>query len=231
MLRLFASWFSLDNDIILDFFSGSATTAHAVMAQNAEDGGNRKFIMVQIPEATPEDSEARKAGYATIADIGKERIRRAGKKIREENADTLSKRETPLDTGFRVFKVDSTNMKDTFYHPSALKQESLLDTVDTIKADRTPEDILAQVMLDLGLTLDLSIETRTLRGNTVYVVAGNALVACFDAQIDFGIVDDIAAIEPLKIVFRDSSFATDQDRINLETRMKRLSPDTIVTVL
>jgi adenine-specific DNA-methyltransferase len=217
--------------LVLDFFSGSATTAHAAMQQNAEDGGNRKFIMVQLAEETPSESEARKAGYENIAQLGRERIRRAGAKIRTDYADKLKERTTPLDTGFRTYRVDDTNMKDVFYHPTEMKQSSLLDTVDNIKEDRSPEDLLTQVMLDLGLTLDLPIEARDMRGNTVYVVANGALVACFDTDIDFSIVDDIAALSPLKLVFRDASFKTDADRINLDTRMKRISPDTTITVL
>ena len=217
--------------LCLDFFSGSATTAHAVIALNAEDGGNRKFIMVQIPEETPEDSEAQKAGYKNIADIGKERIRRAGKKILEQNREKLKERETPLDTGFRVYKADTTNMKDVYYHPSELKQDSLLGFADNIKDDRTPEDLLTQVILDLGLELSLPIEQKKLKGNTVYFVQSNALVACFDDAIDFAIVDEIAKLEPLKVVFKDSCFKEEQDRTNIETRFKRLSPDTVISVL
>ncbi len=220
-----------ENDLILDFFAGSATTAHAVMQLNAEDGGNRKYIMVQIPEKTEEDSEAYKAGYKYISDISKERIRRVGKKILEENKEELAKREKPLDVGFRAYKADTTNMKDVYYHPSHVVQEDLFNLVSNIKEDRTPEDLLTQVILNLGLTLDLPIEKKELRGNAVYFVAGNALVACFDDKIDFGIVDDIATHEPLKVVFKDASFKEEQDRTNVDTRMKRLSPETIITVL
>jgi adenine-specific DNA-methyltransferase len=231
LITFFVKQVSNDQDIVLDFFSGSATTAHAVMSLNAEDGGNRKFIMVQIPEETPEDSEARKAGYKNIAEISKERIRRAGKKIFEENKESLAKRSTPLDVGFRVYKADTTNMKDVYYHPSVVGQTDLLNFVSNIKEDRTPEDLLTQVILDLGLTLDLPIEKKVLRGNAVYFVAGNALVACFDNNIDFGIVEDIAKYEPLKVVFKDASFKEEQDRTNVDTKFKRLSPDTIITVL
>lgn len=219
------------DDIILDFFSWSATTAHAVMQLNAEDGWNRKFIMAQLPEETDPESEAYKAGYKYITDIGKERIRRAGKKILEENKDTLAKRETPLDIWFRVYKTDSSNMKDVYYHPSQISQDKLGLFVSNVKDDRTPEDLLTQVMLDLGLTLDLSIEEKKIKGNKVFFVAGNSLVACFDQKIDFAIVDEIAESQPLKVVFRDASFADDKDRINVETRMKRLSPETIVSVI
>lgn len=218
-------------DIILDFFSGSATTAHAVMQINTEDGGDRKFIMVQLPEKTDEGSEAHKAGYKNIAEIGKERIRRAGKKILEDNKESLEKREKPLDIGFRVYKTDTTNMKDVYYHPSTVGQKDLLGQIDNIKEDRNAEDLLTQVILDLGLTLDLPIEKKKIKSNDVYFVASNSLVACFDDKIDFSIIDDIANYKPLKVVFKDTSFKEEQDRTNLETRFKRLSPDTIITVL
>ena len=231
--------FTKANDIILDFFSGSATTAHAVMQLNAEDGGNRKFIMVQLPEKTDENSEAYKAGYKTIAEIGKERIRRAGKKILSElesKSQQLKLGEEPvdaskLDIGFRVYKTDSTNMKDVFYHPSELKQMTLDDLLSNIKEDRTPEDLLTQVILDLGLELSLPIETKKILGNTVFIVQTNALVACFDNDIDFKIVDTISDLKPLKVVFKDAGFKDDKDRINVEERFKRLSPETKVTVI
>ena len=230
---------NLKSDIILDFFSGSATTAHAVMQLNAEDGGNRKFIMVQLPEPCDENSEAFKAGYKTIPEIGKERIRRAGKKIVDElktKNQQLKLGEEPvdaskLDIGFRVYKTDSTNMKDVFYHPSALKQDQLSFLESNIKEDRTPEDLLTQVILDLGLELTLPIETKKILGNTVFIVQTNALVACFDKDIDFKIVDTISDLKPLKVVFKDASFKDDKDRINVEERFKRLSPETKVTVI
>ena len=231
LITFFVKQATRNEDILIDFFSGSATTAHAVLAQNVEDGGKRRFVMVQISEETPDGSEARKAGYKTIAEIGKERIRRAGKKILEENRETLKERVAPLDVGFRVYKTDTTNMKDVYYHPSELKQESLLGHIDNVKDDRTPEDLLTQVILDLGLELSLPIEQKKIQGNTVYFVQGNALVACFDEAIDFGIVDEIAKLEPLKVIFRDSCFKEEQDRTNVETRFKRLSPDTVITVL
>ena len=227
------------NDIILDFFSGSATTAHAVMQLNAEDGGNRKFIMVQLPEPCDENSEAYKAGYKTIAEIGKERIRRAGKKINDEiqaknpqlNLSVEQVDISKLDIGFRVYKTDSTNMKDVFYHPSELKQDQLSFLESNIKEDRTPEDLLTQVILDLGLELTLPIETKKILGNTVFIVQTNALVACFDKDIDFKIVDTISDLKPLKVVFKDASFKDDKDRINVEERFKRLSPETKVSVI
>ena len=227
------------SDIILDFFSGSGTTAHAVMQLNAEDGGNRKFIMVQLPEKADEDSEAYKAGYKSIAEIGKERIRRAGKKIVEElkvknQQLKLSEEQvdaSKLDIGFRVYKTDDTNMKDVFYHPNELKQDQLNLLESNIKEDRTPEDLLTQVILDLGLELSLPIETKKIFSNTVYIVQTNALVACFDNDIDFKIVDAISDLKPLKVVFKDASFKDDKDRINVEERFKRLSPVTKVTVI
>jgi len=227
------------NDIILDFFSGSATTAHAVMQLNAEDGGNRKFIMVQLPEPCDENSEAFKAGYKNIAEIGKERIRRAGKKIVEElkkKNQQLELGEEPvdlneLDIGFRVYKTDTSNLKDVFYHPSELDQGMLSSLESNIKEDRTPEDLLTQVLLDLGLELTLPIETKQMFGNTVYIVQTNALIACFDENVDFRIVDQIADLKPLRVVFKDASFINDKDRINVEERFKRLSPETKATVI
>ncbi|MPM28403.1 hypothetical protein SDC9_74925 [bioreactor metagenome] len=227
------------NDIILDFFSGSSTTAHAIMNLNAEDNGNRKFIMVQLPEACDENSEAFKAGYKNIAEIGKERIRRAGNQIVEElkkRNQQLELGEEPvdlnkLDIGFRVYKTDSSNMKDVFYHPLELDQKMLSSLESNIKEDRTPEDLLTQVILDLGLELTLPIEIKQILGNTVYFVQTNALVACFDENVDFNIVDHIADHKPLRVVFRDASFVDDKDRINVEERFKRLSPETKVTVI
>jgi len=219
------------NALVLDFFSGSATTAHAVMQLNAEDGGNRKFIMTQLAEKTDEKSEAFKAGYKTISEIGMERIRRAGKKILEENNDKLKERETPLDIGFRVYKTDTTNMKDVYYNPSELEQSNLLDVINNVKEDRNAEDLLAQVILDRGLTLDLEIEQKEIKNHKVFFVASNSLVACFDNNINFEIVDEIAKCEPLKVVFKDSCFKDDKDRINVENRFKRLSPETVISVL
>jgi adenine-specific DNA-methyltransferase len=230
---------SSGDDIVLDYFSGSATTAHAVMKLNAEDGGNRKFIMVQLPELCDEKSEAFKAGYKTIAEIGKERIRRAGEKIVEELKEKNQKLDLgeemvdpeKLDIGFRVYKTDSSNMKDVFYHPYDVDQNKLPFVVSNIKEDRTAEDLLTQVMLELGLTLDLPIEKMSILGNTVYVVQTNALIACFNDNINFSIVDEIADLKPLQVVFKDASFKDDKDRINVEERFKRLSSDTKVTVI
>ncbi len=223
------------DDIILDFFSGSATTAHAVMQLNAEDGGNRKHIQVQLAEPTDPSSEAYKAGYKTIPEISRERIRRAAAKIRTDYAEQIAKREEagnmPLDTGFRAYKLASSNFTDTRLHPSQTSQTTLLEVTDTIKPDRTSEDILTEVILDLGLTLDLPIEQKQIAGHAVYFVGGNALVACFDDTISLDIVNDIAAAKPLLVVFKDLSFANDEVRINIDIRLKQLSPDTNIKVV
>ena len=212
------------NQTILDFFSGSATTAHAVMELNAEDGGSRKYIMVQLPESTDEKSEAYKAGYENIVEIGKERIRRAGKKIKEEtNAN--------IDYGFRVYKVDSTNMKDVYYRPDDLGQSMLDQLESNIKGDRTDMDLLTQVMLETGLELSLPMETKKIRGKEVHFVAENSLVACFGENVDEELIKEIAKIEPLKVVFRDSSFRSCPDKINLEEIFKGISPGTDIRVL
>lgn len=215
------------SDIILDFFSGSATTAHAVMQLNAEDGGNRQFIMVQLPEETPEDSPARKAGFATIAEIGKERIRRAGKKILEGECH----QDWNKDVGFRVLKVDSSNMAEVYYAPDATTQAQLSLFTDNIKPDRKPEDLLFQVLLDWGVDLTLPIERRTVQGKTVFFVAQNALVACFDSGVNAELVKELAGHTPLRVVFRDSGFVDDATRINVEQIFKQLSPATEVKVL
>ena len=212
------------NSIILDFFSGSATTADSVMQLNAEDNGNRKFILVQIPEKLSENTESYKEGYKTICDLGEERIRRTGKKIKEEtNAD--------IDYGFRVYKVDSSNMKDVYYTPAELKQSQLNMFESNVKEDRTAEDLLTQVILDLGLTLDLKIEEKKILSNNVYFVESNSLVACFDDVIDINIIDEICKCKPLKIVFKESSFKTDSDKINTFERIKKLSSETEINVI
>jgi len=216
------------NDIVLDFFSGSATTAHAVMQLNAEDSGNRKFIMVQLPEITDEKSEAHKAGYKNIAEISKERIRRAGKKILEDNA-TKEGIEN-LDIGFRVLKIDSTNMKDVYYTPDTLKQADMLDLASNIKEDRTSEDLLFQVMLDWGLELSLTIERKTVAGKEGFYVAGNSLVACFD-DLTFDVVDEVSKDHPLRFVSAEKAIHLDHDKTNIKERFKQLSPDTEVKFL
>ena len=215
------------DEIILDFFSGSATTAHAVMQLNAEDGGNRKFIMVQLPEACDEKSEAYKAGYKNICEIGKERIRRAGKKIKEESPLTTAN----LDTGFRVLKLDSSNMRDVFYKPEELTQMSMLDTQDNIKPDRSAEDLLFQVMLDMGAPLSAKIEQNTVCGKQVFTVADNYLMACFEDNLAEDVITAIAKQQPLYAVFRDSSFTTDSVAKNVEQIFATYSPDTKLSIL
>ena len=220
--------YSSKNDIVMDFFAGSSTTAHAVMQLNAEDGGNRKFIMVQIPETTDEKSEAYKAGYPTIAEISKERIRRAGTKIRQDNAD---KDLTQLDTGFRVLKIDTTNMADIYYRPEDYSQDLLGSLENNIKEDRSDEDLLFQFMLDTGVPLSLPIERTQLPsksgGHTIYQVGGNSLIASLD-YIDANMVNDIAALNPLKFITSERAIATDSDKTNIKERFKQLSPHTDV---
>lgn len=216
------------NDLILDFFAGSSSTAHAILQLNAEDSGNRKFIMVQLPEKIDEESEAFKAGFKTISEISKERIRRAGKKIVEDNKDKEGKEN--LDIGFRVLKIDSTNMKDVYYTPDALKQADMLDLASNIKEDRTSEDLLFQVMLDWGLELSLPIERKTVAGKEVFYVAGNSLVACFD-ELNFDVVDEVAKDHPLRFVSAEKAIHLDHDKTNIKERFKQLSPDTEVKFL
>ena len=217
-----------DSDaIIMDFFSGSGTTAHAVMQLNGEDKGNRKFIMVQLPESTGEKSDAYKAGYKTICDIGEERIRRAGKKIREESPLTTS----DLDTGFRVFRVDSSNMKDVYYRPQDFKQGQLDLFADNIKEDRTPEDLLFQVMLDLGVLLSSKIEETTIDGKKVFSVADGYLIACFDKDVTDETVKAIAKQHPFYAVFRDAGLSSDSVMTNFEQIFETYSPGTRRKVL
>ncbi len=224
MLNNFLEMITGDDYLCMDFFSGSASFAHAVMHHNSIYNKNLKFILVQIPEINEMESDYIKHGFETICDMGEERIRRAGKKIKEEtNAN--------IDYGFRVYKVDSSNMKDVYYKPSELGQTNLFDMMSNIKEDRTPEDLLTQVMLDLGLTLDLKIEEKTILNNKVYYVADNALVACFDDSVNINIIDEICKCKPLKVVFKDMSFKSDKDKINLEERVKKLSPDTEISIL
>ena len=270
------------NTIVLDFFSGSATTAHAVMQLNAEDGGNRKFIMVQLPELTDEKSEAYKAGYKNICEIGKERIRRAGKKIVEElkgwdkknNIDSKGKVEInnvvvsksvtfknednemqrdeinlynekdyykfnpdKLDIGFRVFKLDSSNMKDTYYEPSQYTTSLLDQLEENIKPDRTPQDLLFQVMLDLGLMLDSKIEEKVINNKKVFIVGeyneviSPDLICCFDSNVDNDTVKEIANLKPRYAVFRDSSMAKDSVATNFDQIFETYSPSTTRKVL
>jgi len=214
------------NTIVMDYFAGSSTTAHAVMQLNAEDGGNRIFIMVQIPEVCDEKSEAFKAGYNNITEISKERIRRAGKKIKTEVALTAQE----LDIGFRVLKVDTSNMADVYYTPDAIKQDLVTGMMDNIKPDRKPEDLLFQVLLDWGVDLTLPIIKKLIQGKTVFFVnqAPYDLVACFDAGVTETLIKELAGHKPLRVVFRDSSFASDAVKINAEQIFKQLSPGTEV---
>ncbi len=213
--------------LVLDFFSGSATTAHAVMQLNAEDGGNRRFIMVQLPEKTDENSEAFKAGYKNICEIGKERIRRVGKKIKEDSPLTT----TNLDTGFRVLKLSSSNMEGVYYTPKDTDQRNLFNMVDNVKPDRTGEDLLFQVMLELGATLDSKIETTTVGGKTIYNVGEGYLVACFDKDVTDEVVTAIAKMQPLYAVLRDTSMKNDATATNFEQIFKTYSPNTTTRIL
>ena len=213
------------DDIILDFFSGSATTAHSCMKYNMMNGGNRRFIMVQLPELTDEKSEAYKAGYKNICEIGEERIRRAGKKIQEENPDKK------LDIGFRVFKVDDTNMKDVYYAPKEYSQTQLSMFESNIKDDRTDEDLLYGCLLDWGVELSLPHKVETIDGKRVHIVNEDDLIACFEENISETVVKEIAKRQPTRVVFRDSSFSSDDNRINVEEIFKLQSPNTRVKVI
>lgn len=215
------------DSIILDFFSGSATTAHAVMQLNAEDGGNRKFIMVQLPEVCDEKSEAYKAGYKNICEIGKERIRRAGKKIKDENPLTTQ----DLDIGFRVLKCDTSNMKDVYYNPKDIEISLFENDDNNIKEDRTPEDLLFQVMLDLGVLLSSKIEEIEIAGKKVFNVGDGFLIACFDENVTEETIKEVAKQKPYYFVMRDSSMANDSVATNFEQIFATYSPDTVRKVL
>jgi len=252
------------DDYVLDFFSGSASSAHAILKLNAKDNGNRKFIMVQLPELTEIDSDEYKAGYKNICEIGKERIRRAGKKIIEDQLlmlnnkkaelDKLTKGQLSLDddakvdalkdeinhlqltinhldTGFRVYRLDSSNMQDVYYKPQEYKQENLDLFADNVNPDRTADDLLAQVMLDWGLPLSLKIEQAAVAGKNLFKVAGDSLFACFDNGIDVDFAREIAKQKPLRIVFRDAGFKSDTDKTNVKQLLKQLSPETEMKVL
>ena len=219
---------SKKDSIILDFFSGSATTAHAVMKLNAEDGGHRKFIMVQLPEKTDEKSEAYKAGYKNICEIGKERIRRAGRKIKEDAGLTAP---ADLDIGFRCLRLDSSNMENVYYTPEETRQQDLFSLVDNVKPDRTPEDLLFQVMLDLGVLLSSPIETMEISGKKVFNVADGFLLACFDHDVTEETVKAIAQMKPYYAVFRDSSMANDSVATNFDQIFETYSPETVRKVL
>ncbi len=253
MIKRLCGFVTDSSSIILDFFSGSATTAHAVMQLNAEDGGHRKFIMVQLPEKTDEKSEAYKAGYKNICEIGKERIRRAGQKIRNEELETIRNEKlgmrnenggdnfsllTPnssLDIGFRVLKCDSSNMKDVYYNPAEFEPSMFDNLVDNIKDDRTPEDLLFQVMLDLGILLSSKIQVRNVelgvRNYTYFDVADGFLIACFDKEITTDVITEIAKKQPYYFVMRDNGFADDSVATNFEQIFATYSPETVRRVL
>lgn len=215
------------DSLVLDFFSGSATTAHAVMQMNAEDGGHRRFIMVQLPEKTDEKSEAKKAGFDTICDIGEERIRRAGEKIKEESPLTTKE----LDTGFRVFRVDDSNMKDVYYSADEVSQDTLDGMISNIKEDRSALDLLFGCLVDWGIPLSKKCTSETVDGHTIYDYGEGDLLACFDTDISESVIEAMARKKPLRAVFRDGCFSGSQDKINVFEIFKMLSPDTTIRVL
>lgn len=228
LLRTITSYATSTSDLVLDFFSGSATTAHAVMKLNAEDGGHRKFIMVQLPEKTDEKSEAYKAGYKNICEIGKERIRRAGRKIKEDAGLTAP---ADLDIGFRCLRLDSSNMENVYYTPEEISQQDMFSLVDNVKPDRNPEDLLFQVMLDLGVLLSSPIEVKEIAGKKVFNVAEGFLLACFDHDVTEETVKAIAQMKPYYAVFRDSSMANDSVATNFDQIFETYSPETVRKVL
>ena len=213
-----------DNDIVLDFFSWSATTAQACMELNAEDWVDRKFIMVQLPEVCEEWSAAYNAWYRNICEIWKERIRKSAELIKKKSS-------FDIDYGFRVYRVDESCMKDVYYHPEKIDQNLLIKDISNIKEDRSPEDILTQVILNLWLTLDLPIEEKTVWKNRIFYVAWNSLIACFDPNVDSSVMEEVAKDQPIKMVFCDSCFKNDEDRINVENKVRRISPETTVKVI
>lgn len=215
------------DSLVLDFFSGSATTAHAVMQMNAEDGGHRRFIMVQLPEKTDEKSEAKKAGFDTICDIGEERIRRAGEKIKEESPLTTKE----LDTGFRVFRVDDSNMKDVYYSADEVSQDALDGMISNIKEDRSALDLLFGCLVDWSIPLSKKCTSETVDGHTIYDYGEGDLLACFETDISESVIEAMARKKPLRAVFRDGCFSGSQDKINVFEIFKMLSPDTTIRVL
>ncbi|MBV1824983.1 site-specific DNA-methyltransferase [Komagataeibacter oboediens] len=212
------------DDVVLDFFAGASTTAHAVLNINAVDGGNRKFIMIQLPEACAKGSEAFNLGFKNVAEISKRRIAAAGKKI----AGGTCHKEWRKDVGFRVLKVDTSNMQDVYYRPDQIDQKDLLAAVDNIKPDRNPEDLLFQVLVDWGVDLTLPIKRETVKGKTVFFVDGNALIACFETGLTEELVKELAGREPLRVIFRDNGFVSDAVKINVEQVFRQLSPGTDV---
>lgn len=219
-----------NDDILIDFFAGSCTAAHALMLLNAEDGANRRFIMVQVPEKCDDKSEARKIGYSVVSDIGKNRIRKAAEKIRKEFSDASSTKHTDLDLGFRLLKVDTSNMADVYYAPDALDKINLDLFVDNIKPERTAEDLLFQIMVDWGVDLALPISRKSIQGKEVFFVDANALATCFDAHggVDEAFVKELAKSQPLRVVFRDAGFKDSAIKINVEQIFRLLSPATEV---
>lgn len=226
-IQYFVNSGTKENDIIMDFFSGSATTAHAVMQLNAEDGGHRKFIMVQLPEVCDEKSEAYKAGYKNICEIGKERIRRAGEKIKADNPLTTQ----DLDIGFRVFKVDSSNMNDVYYSAGEYSQDMLVNLEDNIKPDRTDLDLLFGCLLDWGLPISLPYTSEQIENCTVHTYNEGDLIACFDENIPEIVIKEIAKRKPIRAVFRDAGFGSSPEKINVTEIFKMLAPDTDVKVI
>ena len=235
-------------DIVLDFFAGSGTTAQAIMSLNAQDNGRRRFVLVQLDEAPDAKSDALNAGYSTIAQICRERLRRAGSKIRSEvtrkqsaenskqpglfsPSSSTANQSSMLDTGFRALKIDTSNMKDVYYTPDAVKQGDLLGQIDNIRDDRTPEDLLFQVLVDWGVDLALPIATEVIAGKTVFFVDGNALAACFEGELSEDFIKELAKRKPLRAVFRDNSYASDSVKINVEQLFKLLSPSTEIKSL
>ena len=216
-----------NNDVVLDFFSGSATTAHAVMQLNAEDGGKRKFIMVQLPEKTDEKSEAFKAGYKNICEIGKERIRRAGEKIKEEAG--LNGQD--LDIGFRVLKLDSSNMKDIYYSADEYDQGMLENMQSNTKEDRTDLDLLFGCLVDWGLELNKPYTTKVINDHKVHIYNDGDLVACFENDLDMKTIDEIAKLQALRVVFSDNSFIDSATKINVAEHFKMIAPDTDIKVI
>lgn len=228
LIKYLVQTFTNKKDIILDFFSGSATTAQAVIEQNEEDHGTRKYILVQIEEKCDPDGEAFKAGFKTICEIGKERIRRAGRKIKEDAGLTAP---ADLDIGFRCLRLDSSNMENVYYTPEEISQQDMFSLVDNVKPDRTPEDLLFQVMLDLGVLLSSPIEVKEIAGKKVFNVADGFLLACFDHDVTEETVKAIAQMKPYYAVFRDSSMANDSVATNFDQIFETYSPDTVRKVL
>jgi len=226
-ISLLVNYLSGPDDIVMDFFAGSGSTAHGVMDANATLGGRRQCINVQIAEDTPSGSLAHTSGYSTITDLCKDRIRRAGRKVLEGDCHPDWNR----DVGFRVLKIDNSNMKDVYYRPDELSQADLLEAVDNVKPDRTPEDLLFQVLVDWGVDLTLPIRREDIQGKTVFFVDDNALVACFDSGVTEELVKELARHEPLRVVFRDNGFASDAVKINVEQVFGQLSPSTEVRSL